>query len=248
MAWRCSGRSNQELVDNLANAGILKTPRAIEAFSRVDRKYYVRYKHEAYQDSPSYIGHGATISAPHMHAHAVENLEPFLKPGANVLDVGSGSGYLLGIFHSLVSPSGNVLGIDHLPSIVAYGRANLTADPSTREHLCEDEQSPVQPGQEKRIQNICADGRQGSPEGYTPEGGWDVIHVGAAAPTLPPALVAQLASPGRIFIPVGEAGNQAIYQIDKDAQGRVTETMLMGVSYVPLTDAERQMGRGGTPE
>lgn len=28
------------------------------------------------------------ISAPHMHAAAVENLEPFLKVGAKVLDIG----------------------------------------------------------------------------------------------------------------------------------------------------------------
>ena len=43
------------------------------------------------------IGFGATISAPHMHAHAAENLLNFLpkadfKRGA-ILDVGSGSGY-----------------------------------------------------------------------------------------------------------------------------------------------------------
>jgi hypothetical protein len=32
---------------------------------------------------------------------------------------------------------------------------------------------------------------------------YQVIHVGAAAPTIPDALVDQLASPGRMFIPVG---------------------------------------------
>lgn len=61
--------------------------RVVEAFKRVDRKYYVVDKGDAYLDSPSYIGsaflpfslpraklisssysHGATISAPHMHA------------------------------------------------------------------------------------------------------------------------------------------------------------------------------------
>ena len=40
------------------------------------------------------IGFNATISAPHMHAHAVENLLPLIasRPG-RILDVGSGSGY-----------------------------------------------------------------------------------------------------------------------------------------------------------
>jgi hypothetical protein len=40
------------------------------------------------------IKFGATISAPHMHAIALEYLKDYVKPGNKVLDVGSGSGYL----------------------------------------------------------------------------------------------------------------------------------------------------------
>lgn len=43
------------------------------------------------------IGYNATISAPHMHAHAAENLLSSLPAadfkGGAILDVGSGSGY-----------------------------------------------------------------------------------------------------------------------------------------------------------
>lgn len=49
-----------------------------------------------------YSGIGATISAPHMHAYALELLEHKLKPGARVLDVGSGSGYLSVAFAKMV--------------------------------------------------------------------------------------------------------------------------------------------------
>lgn len=38
----------------------------------------------AYMDAPSPIGHGATISAPHMHAYCLEALSPWLTPGAKV--------------------------------------------------------------------------------------------------------------------------------------------------------------------
>ena len=38
------------------------------------------------------IGYGQTISAPHMHATCLELLDSKLRPGARVLDVGSGSG------------------------------------------------------------------------------------------------------------------------------------------------------------
>jgi protein-L-isoaspartate(D-aspartate) O-methyltransferase len=62
-------------------------------------------------------------------------------------------------------------------------------------------------------------------------GPFDAIHVGAAAPQLPQALVDQLAKPGRMFIPIGGLrGGQAIYQIDKDSGGVVTKKELFGVS------------------
>ena len=69
-----------------------------------------------------------------MHAHAAEYLLPYLKPGSKVLDVGSGSGYLLAIFHHLVSPPGDttpgskVVGIDHIPQLVDWSILNLRKD------------------------------------------------------------------------------------------------------------------------
>lgn len=63
----------------------------------------------------------------------------------------------------------------------------------------------------------------------TLSGPYDAIHVGAAAPTMPAALVEQLACPGRMFIPVG-THSQYIFQVDKDAEGEVTQKEVMGVS------------------
>ncbi|KAG0667204.1 hypothetical protein C6P46_002616 [Rhodotorula mucilaginosa] len=270
MAWRCSGSTNEALVTNLTRASILKTPRVIDAFRRVDRAYYVVDASEAYRDAPSYLGHvlspwvkryyGATISAPHMHAHAVENLEPFLKPGANVLDVGSGSGYLCGLFHSLVQPGGTVLGIDHLPELVTLARHNLARDPSAAAALCPDETSPVSEGNQeggRTMQVITADGRNGAPKGQfmselllpaflklssiryassTKRCYCSPLTFGDESARPP---YTQLASPGRMFIPVGDF-SQNIWQVDKDADGQVTKHRLFGVSYVPLTDAESQ--------
>jgi protein-L-isoaspartate O-methyltransferase len=49
---------------------------------RVDRGNYA--PNFAYDDSPQYLGFEQTISAPHMHAHALELLKDKLVPGAVV--------------------------------------------------------------------------------------------------------------------------------------------------------------------
>ena len=64
--------------------------------------------------------------------------------------------------------------------------------------------------------------------GYPTKGPYEAIHVGAAARTIPPALVEQLASPGRMIIPVGTY-SQTLMQVDKDARGDVTQKDLFGV-------------------
>ncbi|KAJ8580717.1 protein-L-isoaspartate O-methyltransferase [Rhizopogon salebrosus TDB-379] len=222
MAWRCSGRTNADLIANMHAARIITSDRVKEAMTKVDRANYVIHKSEAYEDSPQSIGHGATISAPHMHAHAVEHLLDFLGPGKRVLDVGSGSGYLCAVLHHLV-PGGVVVGIDHIPELVDWSKGNLRQDGLG---------SALDNGE---IIMVAGDGRQGHSD-LTP---YDAIHVGAAAPTLPHQLVDQLNSPGRMFIPVGSFAQQ-ILQVDKDENGRVTKKQLMGVMYVPLTDAESQ--------
>ncbi|KAL9932095.1 hypothetical protein V8E36_009156 [Tilletia maclaganii] len=238
MAWRCGGRSNAELIANLRKASIIESDAVAEAMGAVDRKNYIPSRPPAatsYADAPQYIEYGATISAPHMHAYALESLAPFLKrPAASVLDVGSGSGYLLGVFHHLARPAspgegsgtGKIIGVEHIAELTEASKVNLKDDGLG---------AALDSG---RIEVHTGDGRQGWPAGAP----YSVIHVGAAAPTVPQALIDQLARPGRLFIPVG-TDSQDIWEIDRAEDGTVSRRKLMGVRYIPLTDASSQVSR-----
>lgn len=233
MAWRCSGRTNAELITNLYKSNLITSDRVRASMTSVDRAHYA--PSAPYEDSPQPIGYKATISAPHMHASACESLLPFMleNKGAKVLDIGSGSGYLTHIFANLVCGSdgtgdGKVVGIDHIPQLTDLARKNMEKSEEGKRLL-----------QQGKAEFVTGDGRKGYAEG----GPYDAIHVGAAAAEVHEALIEQLKSPGRMFIPVedvedrGPWGAQYIWVIDKDEEGKVKRKRDMGVRYVLLTDA-----------
>merc|ERR1719217_1669778 len=100
------------MVRRLKARGVVTADAVEKAMLATDRCNYA--PRDAYADQPQPIGHNATISAPHMHAHALELLADFLTPGARALDVGCGSGYLCACMAEMVGPSGLVVGIDYL--------------------------------------------------------------------------------------------------------------------------------------
>ncbi|KAK5699933.1 hypothetical protein LTR97_006067 [Elasticomyces elasticus] len=220
MAWRSSGATNEALIENLARNGLIKQERVKKAMVGVDRAHYAPYA--PYEDSPQTIGHRATISAPHMHAAACESLLPYLRPGARVLDIGSGSGYLTHVLAELVKPGGKVVGVEHIQPLVEMGTANTRKSAEGRDLM-----------NSGGIRYVKADGRLGWPQ----DAPYDAIHVGAAAAGFHQALIDQLKAPGRLFMPVEEDHMQHIYVIDKKEDGTVTRTKDMSVRYVPLTDA-----------
>lgn len=93
---------------------------------KVDRGHYAR--NNPYMDAPQGIGYGVTISAPHMHAHALELLKEHLIAGENALDVGSGSGYLTACMSLMMGETGTAVGIDHIPELVEMSKANIQTD------------------------------------------------------------------------------------------------------------------------
>ena len=157
----------------------------------------------------------------------MDYLVPYLKDNCRALDVGSGSGYLTVAMSKMMNDTGVVVGIEHISGLFEIGQKNINKNHSDL----------VKQG---KIVLVNGDGRKG----YKEKAQYNAIHVGAAAEEVPTELVDQLANGGRMVIPVGkQKWEQQICLIDKDMNGKVTCQKVLGVSYVPLTSVEKQLGK-----
>jgi protein-L-isoaspartate(D-aspartate) O-methyltransferase len=153
-----------------------------------------------------------------------------LRPGARVLDVGSGSGYLSACMAVMLQQNniaGKVFGIEHMEPLVEQSIININKGNADLFS--------------SGILNVRAgDGYAGLPD----DAPFDCIHVGAAAPEVPKALLEQMRPGARMIIPVGPQGaQQFLMQIDRLPDGQWMQSKISGVQYVPLTTVEKQWGK-----
>ncbi|MCD6471162.1 protein-L-isoaspartate O-methyltransferase [bacterium] len=202
------------IIEQLVKDGYLKTPRIIKAFRKIKRKDFVlpQLKSEAEMNYPLTIGFGQTISQPLTVAFMFELCQP--KKGNKVLDIGSGSGWTTALFAEIVGKEGKVYGIERIEELKNFGEGN------TKKY------DFVSSG---RAVFICGDGSKGLKE-HAP---FDVIHVGAAAASIPRPLLKQLKVGGRLVIPVG-LKSQEIVLVKKIASDRYKEERYPGFIFVPL--------------
>ncbi|CAL9110660.1 unnamed protein product [Musa textilis] len=215
---------NKGLVEQLKQYGMIKSAKVAEVMQTVDRGLFVPEGSPAYVDSPMPIGYNATISAPHMHATCLELLEEHLQPGMRALDVGSGTGYLTACFAIMVGLQGRAVGVEHIPELVASSINSIKRSAAS---------SILNEGS---LSVHAADGRKGWPE-LAP---YDAIHVGAASPDIPRALLEQLKPGGRMVIPVGNFF-QDLKVVDKNDDGSVRVHSEASVRFVPLTSRAAQL-------
>jgi len=207
----------RRMVQRYRRLGYIKTDAMARAMLRVPREEFMdpAYVEYAYVDQPFPIpGDGRqTISAPYMYPVFYEPLQ--LKRGDRVLEVGAGSGYGAALAWELVAPDGLVVSIEINPVTYRFARENLKRT-----------------GYDKVIL-ILGDGSLG----YPPEAPYDAICITASCPDIPPPLIEQLASPGRLMAPVGSPNSlfgQDLVLLEKDERGRIQRRKLMKVAYVPL--------------
>jgi len=185
--------------------------RVMAAMGKVLRHRFVPapYGHLAYANRPLPIGHGQTISQPYIVALMTELLDT--KPGDAVLEIGTGSGYQAAVLAELV---------DRVYSIEII------------EPIGRDAAALLQQLGYRNIETRIGDGYNG----WTERAPFDGIIVTAAAPQIPPALVAQLKPGARMVIPVGrEAEVQFLHVMVKQADGSISTQRSLPVRFVPLT-------------
>lgn len=203
-----SQRTRARMIERLREQGI-RDERVLTALAAVPRHLFVgeALAHRAYEDTALPLILGQTISQPYVVARMIELLLTGRESLGKSLEVGAGCGYQAAVLASLTR---QVFAVERLAPLLAMARENLRH------------------AQLSQVRLKHADGMAGLPEAAP----FDTIIVAAAAPSVPQALLEQLAMGGRLMLPLGTA-DQVLSLIERTAQGFV-EKRFDPVRFVPL--------------
>ncbi len=203
-----SPRARERLLQRLRKQGI-QHPGVLAAMRNLPRHLFVEeaLASRAYEDTALPIGHGQTISQPYI----VARMSEALLGGRNmetVLEIGTGSGYQTAVLASLVR---RVYTVERIHALLDQAQRRLRGM------------------QLRNIRCKHSDGSIGLPE-YAP---FDGILVTAAPEGIPRSLVNQLEVGGRMVLPLGQPGEQALVRVVRTYSGYDYE-ILERVTFVPL--------------
>ncbi len=199
------------MVEQQVEARGVRDTATLRAMLAVPRHEFVpaERRGDAYANHPVPIGYGQTISQPYIVGYMTEQLG--LRRDSRVLEIGTGSGYQAAILGEIAS---EVYTVEIIAELAGSAGARLRR---------------LGYG---RVQVRHADGYDGWPEAAP----FDAIIVTAAAGFVPPPLVRQLKSGGRLVIPIGTVyGAQNLVIVEKAADSSLTTRTLLPVRFVPLT-------------
>jgi protein-L-isoaspartate(D-aspartate) O-methyltransferase len=202
------------LVEQLRENGI-RDLAVLHAFGEAPRHLFVpeALRRRAYEDVALPIGNGQTISQPTTQARYLEALR--FEGTERVLEVGTGSGYQAALLSHVVS---RVVTVERIAGLAARARTVLAEIGA------------------HGVQVVHGDGSLG----WLPEAPYEAILVAAASPTVPEPLVRQLATGGKLIMPLERSGSQTLCRITWSNSGIVQEE-LGPVQFVPL------LGKHGYP-
>jgi protein-L-isoaspartate(D-aspartate) O-methyltransferase len=203
----------EKMVETQIRARGITNPALLEALKKVPRHLFVpeSLRGAAYEDAPTSIGEGQTISQPYIVAMMTGLIDP--RPGDRVLEVGTGCGYQTAILAELVREVFTIEIVEPL----ARRAAGLLADLGYT-----------------NVRARIGDGHRGWPE----EAPFDAIVVTAAPERIPESLESQLAPGGRLVIPVG-GYDQSLILVTR-TPGGLRRQNVAPVRFVPMTGADEK--------
>lgn len=183
----------------------------INAFSSVKRQDFAPYnlRGMAYNETALAIGHGQTISEPKVIALMLSLLD--VKKGQKILEIGSGSGYVLALLSEMVEYKGKVFGVEIIKELATKSRDNLI--------------------DYKNVRVSQKNGSQGLPE----EAPFDRIIISAALRDIPETIMGQLKIGGVLVAPKGSRFEQEIVVIQRKSKTEFEVLKkLPGFLFVPF--------------
>lgn len=208
----------EHLVRALIDRGTVRNARIAAALSAVERHLFVpdATLADAYADDALTVKRtddGTIISAasqPTIVAAMLEQLDP--QPGEKILEAGAATGYNAALLGHLVAPGGHVYTLDVDDDLIEGAKAHLAA---------------------AGVDNVTAvlgDGAAGLPD-LAP---FDRIVFTVGAGDVPPAILDQLSSGGRLLIPLRiRGGVSRAIAFERDGDGWVSVSSEMA-TFMPL--------------
>lgn len=204
----------EKLVDGLRKKGITSEP-VLQAIMAIPRHQFMDSAFEkiAYEDRAFPIEEGQTISQPYTVAYQTQLLN--VKPYDKVLEIGTGSGYQAAVLAEL--------------------RAQVyTIERQRKLYDFLQKFAPVK--KYPAIKLFFGDGYLGLPT-YGP---FNKILITAAAPVVPPKLLAQLKPGGCMVLPVNEGDIQRMQRITRNEDGSFTTESFASFSFVPMLEGKQE--------
>uniref|UniRef100_A0A8D8Q8Q5 protein-L-isoaspartate(D-aspartate) O-methyltransferase n=2 Tax=Cacopsylla melanoneura TaxID=428564 RepID=A0A8D8Q8Q5_9HEMI len=218
--------SNEEFIQWLKSENLLKCDKLEKVLHKVDILHYVPPDKPCFLlDIQTQLEYGAYIEHPSLILTYLSLIEPHLKPNSRVLEIGSGSGYLTNLISELMNCTGQVIGVEHVPSLVNSSIQNiLHSNPRLLMN--------------GHIKFVVMDGRRG----YAKKAPYDIILMSASTPHLSSSIVDQLKPGGRLIIPLGEPDDvQNLCTIEKFENGTLQKTVITRGSFAYIASRDEQM-------
>lgn len=198
----------KKLVELLRGKGITND-KVLDAIERIPRHYFLdsAFDEVAYEDRAFPIGEDQTISQPYTVAYQTQLLD--VKPFNKVLEIGTGSAYQACVLAEL---GVQLCTIERQKKLFEYNKKFEYL----RKH--------------PNIKFFYGDGFEGLPT-YAP---FDKVIITAAAPFIPPKLIAQMKVGGVMVIPIDSGDSQIMKRITKLENGTLKEEVFERFSFVPM--------------